>query len=61
MVSAYGGSSLMTSFQLPVFDNDSTLITNRVPWVGADNTNHFFTHQELFDTSKTAMGCQLLR
>jgi hypothetical protein len=25
-------------------------------WAGADNTNHFFTHQELFDPNKTAMG-----
>ena len=53
---SYGLGSLMTGFQLPVFDNDSTLIANRVPWVGADNTNHFFTHQELFNTSDTTMG-----
>jgi hypothetical protein len=26
------------------------------PWVGADNTNHFFTHQELFDPNKTAIN-----
>jgi hypothetical protein len=26
-----------------------------LPWSGADNTNHFFTHQELFDPNKTAL------
>jgi hypothetical protein len=25
-------------------------------WAGADNTNHFFTHQELFDPAKTQIG-----
>jgi hypothetical protein len=47
----------LTGFQLPA-DKDSTL--NGVPnppsvgnpWSGADNTNHFFTHQELFDSTK---------
>jgi hypothetical protein len=29
-----------------------------LPWAGADNTNRFFTHQELFDLSKAAMGVQ---
>jgi hypothetical protein len=27
-----------------------------LPWAGADNTNHFFTHQELFDPTKTQTG-----
>jgi hypothetical protein len=45
------GQPLMTGFQLPG-ENDSTLIDNQVPWAGADNTNHFFTHQELFDSTK---------
>jgi len=27
-----------------------------LPWSGADNTNHFFTHQELFDANKTEIG-----
>ena len=46
---------LMTGFHLPG-ENDSALIAIKAPWVGADNTNHFFTHQELFNTSKTALG-----
>jgi len=45
------GQPLMTGFQLPG-EKDSTLIGNKVPWAGADNTNHFFTHQELFDPTK---------
>ena len=53
---SYGGSSLMTGFQLPAIDNDSTLIGNKIPWVGADNTNHFFTPEELFNTSETTGG-----
>jgi hypothetical protein len=45
------GSPLMIGFQLPG-ENDLALINNKAPWVGADNTNHFFTHQELFDSTK---------
>ena len=47
------GQPLMTGFQLPG-EKDSLLYT--YPWVGADNTNHFFSHQDLFNTSDTAMG-----
>jgi len=32
-----------------------------LPWAGADNTNHFFTHQELFNTGKTASGVALVQ
>ncbi|MCX6924612.1 MAG: hypothetical protein NT154_15560, partial [Verrucomicrobia bacterium] len=35
-----------------ITDPDRTLTT--LPWPGADNPNHFFTTQELFDESKTA-------
>ena len=47
----YGFPVIMTGFQLPG-ERDLTLIGNKVPWVGADNMNHFFTHQELFDSTK---------
>ena len=30
-------------------------------WFGADNTNHFFTTQDFFDSSKTALGSPLGR
>jgi hypothetical protein len=49
------GSPLMTSFELPG-ENDLALIVNGAPWVGADNTNRFFTPEELFDPTKTAVG-----
>jgi hypothetical protein len=52
------GLPLMTGFQLPG-ENDSALIANGAPWAGADNTNHFFTHQELFDPNKTQRGVVL--
>src|ERR1019366_893306 len=52
----------VTGFQLPR-DSDSALngiVPNPPfggsPWVGADNTNHYFTHQELFDPAKTEFG-----
>jgi hypothetical protein len=52
----------VTGFQLPR-DSDSALngiVPNPPfggsPWVGADNTNHYFTHQELFDPAKTELG-----
>ncbi|MGA2786442.1 MAG: hypothetical protein ABSF60_02840 [Verrucomicrobiota bacterium] len=58
----YGQPLIGTAgFQLPT-DNDSLLnsvpngFPGGSPWAGADNTNHFFTHQELFNTSETAMG-----
>ena len=41
----------VNGFELP-HEQDSTLIGNKVPWVGADNTNHFFSHQDLFDSTK---------
>ena len=32
-----------------------------LPWVGADNTNHFFTPEDLFNTNETAaFGSDLL-
>jgi hypothetical protein len=47
------GATLMTDFQLPPLpDSDSTIS----PWSGADNTNHFFTHHELFDPTKAERG-----
>jgi len=50
------GIPQMTGFQLPA-DNDAALIGNKAPWVGSDNTNHFFNlPTELFDQSKTATG-----
>jgi hypothetical protein len=44
---------LMTGFQLPG-ERDSLLY--KLPWVGADNTNHFFSHQDLFDPTKAETG-----
>jgi hypothetical protein len=52
-IDGYGDGPLQTSFQmlgdvlLPFPNDDPTK-----PWAGADNTNHFFTHQELFDPAK---------
>ena len=36
------------------FPRDPDNGLTRLPWSGADNPNHFFTTQELFDESKTA-------
>jgi hypothetical protein len=35
-------------------DSDSSRTNS--PWAGADNANHFYTTQDLFDKSKTALG-----
>jgi hypothetical protein len=35
-------------------DNDSARVGK--PWAGADNPNHFYSTQDLFDKSKTAIG-----
>ncbi len=47
----YSRGPVMTGTHLLV-DNDPT----GVAWPGADNTNHFFTTQDLFDKTKTALG-----
>ena len=50
------GFPLMTGFHAPG-ENDSILISDKAPWVGADNTNRFYDlTADLFDTTKTAMG-----
>ncbi len=28
----------------------------KIPWSGTDNTNHYFSHQDLFDPTKTEIG-----
>ena len=50
-IDAYSVGPLMTGFQLPA-DNDNTTF----PWSGADNTNQFFDLQELFNTTETSVG-----
>jgi Flp pilus assembly protein TadG len=52
-VDGYSDGPLQTTFNTNadfVADDPSKL------WSGADNTNHFFTHQELFDPNKTSGG-----
>jgi hypothetical protein len=45
---------LMTGFHWPSA-NDADVGRVKFPWIGADNTNHFFTTQELFDKTKTEL------
>ena len=55
-IDGYSDGPLQFGFQLP---GDTTIPVNddpSKPWAGADNTNHFFTHQELFDPNKAAVG-----
>jgi len=49
-INEYSAGPLMTSTRLPA-DLDVT-----APWPGSDNTNHFFSAQELFDPAKVAIG-----
>ena len=46
-IDGYSDGPLQTGFQLPV-DNDNA---NNL-WPGADNTNHFFTPEELFNSNE---------
>jgi hypothetical protein len=48
-IDGYSDGQLQTGFQLPV-DNDNT----NYLWAGADNTNHFFTPEELFNPNETS-------
>jgi hypothetical protein len=47
------GQPLMTGFQLP---GEQDFNLKNIPWAGADNTNHFFTPEELFDKNVTTLG-----
>jgi hypothetical protein len=56
-IDGYSDGPLMTGFQLPGDSTIPPLNDNpALPWAGADNTNHFFDMQDLFDTNKTAIG-----
>jgi hypothetical protein len=53
----YSGGPVMTGTSWPQAaqpDSDSARVTT--PWAGADNANHFYTTQDLFDKTKTAVG-----
>jgi hypothetical protein len=52
-IDGYSDGPLQTTFDT---NADFTPDNPALPWAGADNTNHFFTHQELFDPNKTAFG-----
>jgi hypothetical protein len=49
----YAGGPIMTGTSLPADPDVPRLASG---WPGADNTNHFFTPQEFFDRSKTAIN-----
>jgi hypothetical protein len=48
-IDGYTDGPLMTNAQLQVDDDGINFL-----WLGADNTNHFFTPEELFNTNETA-------
>ncbi|MGA8147269.1 MAG: hypothetical protein WB870_06790, partial [Gallionellaceae bacterium] len=61
-IDGYSDGPLMTGFQLPG-DVTSPRVNDNpaLPWAGADNTNQFFTVEELFNTNETAtFGSDLL-
>jgi hypothetical protein len=43
-IDGYSAGPLMTNFSLPAISENATL-----PWSGADNPNHYFTSQDLFN------------
>ena len=52
----YGRGPLMTGSGLPQVDPDNTLNNVNFGWPGADNPNHFFTTQDLFDPAKSSVN-----
>jgi hypothetical protein len=52
VVDSYTLGKLMTNTFLPFLN----AAPNNTPWAGADNTNHFFDMQDLFDPAKTSGG-----
>ena len=55
-IDGYSDGPLQTGLSLPGDIANPPNDDPSKPWAGADNTNRFFTHQELFDTGKTAMN-----
>ncbi|MFZ0827033.1 MAG: hypothetical protein WAO02_06395 [Verrucomicrobiia bacterium] len=51
-IDGYSDGPLMTTLSGTNYFFQSVAL----PWVGADNTNRYFTHQELFDPAKTQLG-----
>jgi hypothetical protein len=47
-IDGYSDGPLMTNFA-GIYENGHGV---DLPWAGADNTNHFFTHQELFNSNE---------
>ncbi len=54
LVDGYAGGPLMLGTTNPPIDPDRLKVSRG--WSGADNINHFFTTQELFDKTKTSIG-----
>jgi len=56
-IDGYSDGPLQTGFQMP---GDVTVPKQNdnasLPWAGADNTNYFFSEQELFNPAETEMG-----
>jgi hypothetical protein len=55
-IDGYSDGPLQTGFQLP---GDIVAPQNDNPdwsWAGADNTNHFFSHQELFNSNEISVS-----
>ena len=57
LADGYGSGPLLLTNSNPVSDGDGpTRVRN--PWPGAENPNHFFTTQDLFDRNKTTGAAQ---
>src|SRR5579862_546662 len=52
---AYSAGPLMTT-AYALAPNPDTFARSTRPWPGADNTNHYFSTQELFDPNKTSLS-----
>jgi len=48
-----GGPPMVGTWWAPAGPLNSRVLT---PWAGADNANHFYSTQDLFDKTKTALG-----
>jgi hypothetical protein len=50
-IDGYSDGRLQTTLNT---NADDTVDIPTLPWAGSDNTNHFFTHQELFDSNEVS-------
>jgi hypothetical protein len=55
-IDGYSTASMLNYSGFPQDPDNNPINCTTYPWAGADNPNHFYTTEDLFDKTKTALG-----